>query len=168
MKTENVDLSEIIIDPEFNLDLSNRTKNDCYVNRNYCFDTDDCISACDDGFSFNCIAGMCIGMDIIQSQVINECNPITGQMGFLVGDPQLGRYNTICKSIDPGVAPNNPDDENRICMKGTISIDYRKNFPAINQCNCGSKEQIVLPATSMVREVSACVSSDLANYFQLK
>lgn len=166
-KTKDVDLADYIIDPEMMIELGNATKNDCYITQSYCFDKNDCTANCTNGFDFECITGMCVGTNIIETQVVNECNSKTGQFGYLVGDTQLGVYNTICKSIDPGVAMDNPNEENRICVNGTIDIDYRKKFPSTNDCDCKNLNRIIIPSSKMVRETAVCVNDNFKRYFEL-
>lgn len=166
-KTKTINLLELEDNENFALSGANTAQIDCNTVRSYCFDDDDCLMNCEGGSIFSCRTGVCVNTNVIKTQVINECSTKKGQLAYFVGDTQLGRYNSICKSIDPGVAPDNPNEENRMCMNGDIDIDYRKAFPSIEECSCINNNKIIIPFTQTIRSVATCVSDDLFNYFNM-
>jgi hypothetical protein len=106
-----------------------------------------------------CRNGVCVNSNVINSQAPqNECDAERGVITFFVGNTALGRYDFLCRSIDPGIAPNNPNEDNNMCKFGNIDINYLRQFPSIANCSCPIGTQpVILPATSQVRSYVHCI-----------
>lgn len=129
-------------------------KKECELEKVYCFTDDDCFQKCV-ATTFGCIHGICLN-NINTSNIINDCDPTKGIVGYLVGNTALGTYNYICKSIDPAIAIS--VNENRMCYGDkSYQIDYLKSYPSIYTCNCSNK--IIIGATSEKRRHVECNST---------
>lgn len=107
---------------------------------------------------YSCHKGLCTPnskVNVVDHK--NECKPDKGVFAFIVGLPELGIYNNICKSIDLGIAPNNPNQQNKMCLNGDIDINYSVRLPSLEDCDCGNNKRLVIPATSTVREHIVCL-----------
>ena len=128
-------------------------KINCDLEKTYCFTDDDCFKKCVSTTS-SCIHGIC-STNINTSNIINDCDPTKGILGYLVGNTALGTYSYVCKSIDPAIAIS--VNENRMCYGDkTYQIDYLKSYPSIYSCTCSN--QVVIGATSEKRRHVECDS----------
>lgn len=161
----NVDFSNNIEQSHIVATLNMENKKNCDQAKIYCFDDDDCNLVCFRNGLFRCNNGVCINRNIINTTApTNECDISKGVLTFFVGNATLGRYEFYCRSIDLGVAPDNINEKNRMCINGTIEIDYLKQYPDHSQCVCPDNlVKILIPNTSMIRTVAACVSPKIAN-----
>lgn len=109
--------------------------------------------------------GICVNVITQDTTAVrNECSAQKGVLAYLIGDPQFGKTDLLCLSVDPGIQPNDPEQPNRLCVNGTIDIDYRKQYPTLDGCRCATGYQLVrVPATSSIRERGVCVKRALAN-----
>lgn len=133
--------------------LFGTSKQNCSLNKVYCFSDSDCSQQCADSYA-GCVHGLC-STDVVASAAKNECDPSMGVIGFLIGNTALGIYEFICKSIDPAIAIS--VSENRMCFGDSgYKFDYLQSFPTIHTCNCNGK--IIIPATSEKRVHAECDS----------
>lgn len=109
--------------------------------------------------------GICVNSITQNSTAVrNECSAKDGVLAYLIGDPQFGKADLLCLSVDPGVQPNDPSKPNEMCRNGSITIDYRKQYPTLEQCKCPVGTKLVrIPATSSIREHGVCVANRLAD-----
>lgn len=154
----NINNENVIIDPK--LDLSNRIN--CEQNTTYCFEDSHCNGICSIASSSKCSNGICINAAIINTTAPkNECNAERGVLTYFVGNPTLGRYDYLCKSIDLGIASDDITEPNKMCKNGLILINYLQQFPDANQCNCFvGFTKIPLPETSQIRTYVECISNE--------
>lgn len=126
-------------------------KKQCQTEQVYCFGDSDCNAKC--STSNICLNGIC-KLDPGYVNPSDLCDTKMGMVGYLVGNPEIGGYDWICKSVDPAIAISNT--ENRMCFNGTIEFDYAKHFPEIESCECDDK--IIIPATLEKRKHVECNS----------
>lgn len=131
-------------------------KKDCTSTKVYCTSSAECETKCLANTSklFKCNEGVCKVGEFETTQYTGvECDASKGMMMFLVGDTAMGRYERICKSIDPGIAISN--DENLMC-KGdeSFQVNYIKKYPEMSDCKC--KNSIIIPATRAKRRHLEC------------
>lgn len=109
--------------------------------------------------------GICVNAITQNSTAVrNECSAKNGVLAYLIGDPQFGKADLLCLSVDPGIQPNDPTKPNEICKNGTIDVDYRKQYPSLDQCKCPPSMKLVrIPATGSIREHGVCVANALAD-----
>lgn len=128
----------------------------CLTNETYCFKDSDCVKICTENDVFECDRGVCSlpNVDLLSSaQNDIKCDEKMGMVGFLLGDTAFGRFQKICKSIDPGISISN--QINLMCKSENININYLNRYPMASDCtNCDKK--ITIPATSMKREHVEC------------
>lgn len=138
---------------------------DCEQHVTYCFEDTDCAKLCQNISGSICRNGICLNTNVLNStQPINECNAKRGVVTFFVGNTALGRYDSLCKSVDLGIAPDNPNETNNMCKNGNININYLESFPSIQNCMCPPfTKSIILPATSIVRQYAHCLPENIAN-----
>lgn len=138
---------------------------DCEQHVTYCFEDSDCARLCRNISGSVCRNGICLSTNVLNStQPINECNAARGVVTFFVGNSALGRYESLCRSVDLGIAPNNPAKPNNMCKDGLININYLQAFPSINDCVCPpNTKRLILPATSIVRQYAQCVPEQIAD-----
>lgn len=138
---------------------------DCDQNVTYCFEDAHCARLCSGKSGSICRNGICVNANVINTQVpINECNAERGVFTFFAGNVALGRYDFLCRSVDLGIAPDNPREPNSMCKDGLITIDYTKSFPSIFDCTCPpDKTMVILPETSQVRRYAQCIDKDIAS-----
>ena len=120
----------------------------CSTQKHYCFEDNDCSTQCTIGGNYMCIHGICKDQRVVETMPDNRCDPKKGFEAFLVGNPNMGTYEYICKSIDQGIAID--IDTNKMCLNGTIDIDYTKSMPFVTDCK--DANQMLIPATSAVRD----------------
>jgi hypothetical protein len=139
-------------------------KIDCDQNITYCFEDAHCARLCSGQAGSICRNGICVNANVINTTVpINECNAERGVFTFFAGNVALGRYDFLCRSVDLGIAPDNPQGQNNMCKDGTIAIDYTRSFPSILDCQCPpGKSLVVLPETSQVRRYAQCIDDATA------
>jgi hypothetical protein len=147
--------------PQLRVDagVSNKPRVDCNQSVVYCFQDNHCAKLCFNKTGSVCRNGICINTNVLNSQQpLNECNVERGVVTFLVGNTSLGRFDYLCRSIDPGIAPDDITQPNNMCKNGSILIDYTQQFPDIRNCTCptGTKG-VILPATSQVRPYVQCI-----------
>nr|WOZ57665.1 PIF-3 [Menippe mercenaria nudivirus] len=131
--------------------IFSNSKQDCSINKVYCFTDADCNSKCSDN-QVSCMHGAC-STDVVVSGVTNECDPSKGVVGYLVGNTALGTYSYICKSVDPAIAIS--VKENRMCYgDDSYTFDYLQQFPSRYACDCTGKT--LIPATSQKRAHVEC------------
>lgn len=161
----NIDLTDNIEPSHLDTSLKLENKKNCDQARIYCFDDDDCQLACFQNGLFKCNNGVCVNRNVINTTAPkNECDASKGVLTFFVGNAMLGRYEFYCRSIDLGVAPDNINEKNRMCINGNISVDYLKQYPDHTQCVCpDGLVKILIPNTSMIRTLAACVPEKVAN-----
>lgn len=150
-----LDEDAVSIDAQMGL----RDRRDCDQDVVYCFEDAHCTKICAAKFGSRCSNGVCINAAIINSQAPNnECDARRGVLTYFVGNPMLGRYDYLCKSVDPGIASNDISEPNRMCLGGQIAIDYLQQFPAENQCQClPGYSKVSIPNTSSIRNYVVCV-----------
>lgn len=138
---------------------------DCNQKITYCFEDSHCSKLCSNQTGSICRNGICVNANVLNTQVpINECNSERGVFTFFAGNVALGRYDFLCRSIDLGIAPNDPNLDNNMCIGGSIDINYKQAFPAITDCVCPEgKIPVVLPETSQVRRYVHCIDEFIAN-----
>jgi len=158
---DNMKTADIKIDGNLSLE----DKRDCEQARTYCFEDSDCARLCTISSLSQCRNGMCINSAVINTSTIrNECNAASGVVTFFVGNATLGRYEFICKSIDPGIAPNDITLPNKMCLNGNININYLNKFPTISDCTCPVNYlPVIIPKVSQIRERVECAPADIAN-----
>lgn len=136
-----------------NSHLISETKKYCSNEITYCFEDSDCSIMCDLKNQYICINGICKNNKIITTVPENKCDPSKGMVGFLIGTPSFGKYDFICKSIDPGIALS--VNTNLMCKgQNNMLIDYISKFPTTNQCLCINKS--IVPATQNKRKHVEC------------
>lgn len=137
----------------------------CDQNITYCFEDAHCAHLCSSKSGSICRNGICRNANVLNTQVpVNECNAERGVFTFFVGNTALGRYDFLCRSVDLGIAPDNPREPNRMCTNGFIDIDYTRSFPSITDCTCPPGQKMVtLPETSQVRAYTQCFDEKIAN-----
>lgn len=152
-----------LITPSQTVGTLNRV--DCTQQTTYCFENSHCRSKCLDTTGSICRNGICLSSNVLNTQApINTCDASRGVVTFLVGNTALGRFDTLCRSIDPGIAPNDVTQPNRMCFMGNIDIDYTKKFPSINDCWCPyEKYKIIIPATREIRPYAICMNNPYAS-----
>ena len=133
--------------------VMSENKKYCSNEISYCFEDSDCSIMCDTKNPYVCLNGICKNDKIITTAPENECDQKKGMIGYLVGNISYGKYDFICKSIDPGIALA---VNNNLMCKGqqTLAIDYTTKFPTINQCSCIN--QSIVPATRNKRKHVEC------------
>lgn len=138
---------------------------DCNQNVTYCFNDSHCSQLCTNNNGSICRNGICVDSNVLNTETpLNECNAERGVLTFFVGNVALGRYDFLCRSVDLGIAPDDPNLENNMCMNGDINIDYTRAFPMISECSCPEgKLPVVLPETSQVRSYVQCIDEFQAN-----
>lgn len=131
----------------------------CDTDDVYCSTDSDCQSQCilNDGW-FGCQAGVCR-----RESVYQPVNPVTCQLSegyrqVFVADSVLGKMSIQCKSVDPGVAPDDVTQPNRMCAGGHIDIDYTRHLPTIG--DCVAPYQSTIPATLTERKYVVAVGSE--------
>lgn len=165
---------ETVVESVNLLDLSSNLYNgeriDCNREINYCFVDSECARSCNFDSSYRCLHGICRNEVIRVEDPLNDCKPDMGILAYLTGDTQLGRFQFVCKSEDPGIAISSTD--NLMCNQGFIEINYLRQFPTISACNClnssnpNTTNQVLVPATSVKRRHVQCDSRywDLVTY----
>lgn len=141
---------------------SESRKHDCDIETVYSMRDEQCETMCHGPGTFRTVNGVCVNSMIFdESAVKNNCDARRGVLAYLLGDPQLGRTQLRCLSVDPGIQPDDPDGKNIICGRdGKVSINYLDSFPQISSCECGDGEILVLIAnTNAIRRRGACVSA---------
>ena len=164
-----------VVDSTELLDLSSNLYNgeriDCTREINYCFTDSECARSCNFDSSYRCLHGICRNEVIRVENPLNDCKASMGILAYLTGDPQLGRFQFVCKSEDPGIAITSTD--NLMCNGGFIDINYLREFPDISSCDCvqsggdnGTTDQVLIPATSVKRRHVQCDAryNDLIEY----
>lgn len=143
-------------------------KEDCDHDIKYCFEDNDCTEKCITklGTNYICKVGMCINQETHTLSPENACSSKAGVIAFLTSDADLGTNTFICKSIDPGIASNNPAEPNLMCIGGQISIDYRRRLPETSDCVCDHSPYIV-PPTHEVRRRVLCVNSEVDKFLSI-
>lgn len=102
-----------------------RSRVDCDRIRTKCSSDSDCQTTC--LFGLTCVQGAC------QSKYETKpCDVTKGKVATYQYIPSVGVYETLCLSVDPGVALD--DDSNVYCQGGNTTIDYTVQYP--NQCSC--------------------------------
>lgn len=150
-------------DGDLVLFYGNQHKNnkvDCNTTFVYSSSDEQCRVLCSGDSLFTSHNGVCVHNILLNdAHVNNNCDPKKGVLAYLTGDTSLGTTGLLCLSIDPGIAPDNPDENNIICGNGTHpDINYLLNFPEIDSCNCGSDlVPIIIPATENIRKRVICV-----------
>lgn len=134
------------------------TKN-CQSETVLCFEDDDCTATCDKtgGQFFRCIQGRCKNEQYMDSLQNNVCDGRRGVIAFMVGN--IDRWDFICKSIDPGIAPNDPTLENGMCFdvdentsRLVNDVNYFERFPDQKDCDPQyAQYSCVIPSTPGVR-----------------
>lgn len=153
IETRNQDLNEI----------EKKNRQDCGKNTGYCFDDSDCTRKCINNGIYKCMAGVCTSDVILDQQVVNECDPKKGVIALLTGNPSIGTYESVCRSIDPGVA--NDDGTNNMCLNGQIDIDYFDKYPQISDCVCDY--MVITDSTREMRPLAICTEKEIWEYFNL-
>lgn len=138
---------------------------DCNQKITYCFEDSHCAKLCSNQTGSICRNGICVDANVLNTTVpINECNAEKGVFTFFAGNIALGRYEFLCRSVDLGIAPDNPNENNNMCIGGSIDIDYTISFPSILNCTCPpGKKPVILPETSQVRRYVHCIDEFTAN-----
>ena len=146
-------------------DMKNRPRVDCNQNVTYCFEDANCANLCQNSTGSRCRNGICINTNVINSQLpLNECDARRGVVTFLSGNTALGRFDFLCRSIDLGIASDDINVTNRMCIGGSINIDYTKQFPDIRDCSCPpDTRSVILPSTSQVRSYVHCLPLNVAD-----
>ena len=137
-----------------NSKIMSENKKYCNTEITYCFKDSECAVMCDRKTRYVCLNGVCRNDKILNASTPeNKCDIRKGLIGYLVGDVAYGKYNFICKSVDPGIALTT--DNNLMCKgQKDIIIDYTMKFPTINNCLCTN--QSIVPATKMKRKHIEC------------
>lgn len=136
-------------------------KKDCDLNYVFSMDTEQCINVCKGPDSYISQNGICVNVLAIDKTTIeNNCDINKGVLAYLIGDPEFGTANLICLSIDPGIASDDINQPNQMCMNGSININYSLGYPRMDQCTCpDGMTKITIPETKVKREHIHCVSS---------
>lgn len=133
-------------------------KSHCTTTKTFCFQDTDCAKLCLEEDTFTCAKGVCeLDMKRVREDSLasENCDTSMGMATFLVGDTAFGRYQRLCKSIDPGIAISSKT--NLMCKGGDTIINYINKFPSIDNCtNCDKK--ITIPATVNKRRHVECNS----------
>lgn len=145
-------------------------KHDCDVEVIYSINDRQCSRICKPPGTYVSKNGICVNMLAFNHQAVeNECDPEKGVLAYLVGDPQLGRTNLLCLSIDPGIQPDDINDRNIICTNGTVKggINYVKSFPQLKSCTCGEGMILTfISNTSSIRSRGICVPASSSKAYQ--
>lgn len=142
-------------------------KHDCNVESLFSSNDQQCSVMCKNNGTFRSHNGICVNvLAFSEEDTLNSCDSKKGVLSYMVGDPQLGTTRLQCLSIDLGIQPNDPNNDNIICMGGKVGgdgINYLVGFPQIQECDCGSINKIltIIPATSTVRRHGLCVDKKL-------
>lgn len=148
-------------DDRFDLRIVNveeSMRRECTNEITYCFSDNECTTRCIANTEYMCTNGICRNKRIITSIAENKCDASKGFIAYLMGDVAFGKYEYICRTVDPGIAIS-PDESNRMCLGGDIDIDYLKQFPSMERCSCNGNndpERCVVPATENVRRHVVC------------
>lgn len=157
-----------------NFRIQNRKIDDCSLERQYCFDDNDCFNRCKNSKNgaFNCISGQCkITVNFKELDVPGKCNLEEGMAPFLVGVPELATVLPLCKSVDPGIVYKDittGEIKNRMCegSKKSNEINYLTEWPDSHHCDCGEgKVLVVIPRTETVRQHVKCVDATHAWFY---
>ncbi|CAD6235194.1 GSCOCT00007854001.2-RA-CDS [Cotesia congregata] len=151
--------------------IQNRHIDDCNLEKQYCFDQNDCFNRCQmsNKGMFECIAGVCkLKVDLATLNDVSKCNLEEGMAPFLIGVPELATVEAICKPVDLGIVyidENTKKVENKMCagrdVKANDKVDYMANWPNPKDCKCGKdKSPIIIPATENVRQYVQCIKND--------
>ena len=151
-------------------------RKNCDTELIYCLDDFTCENVCTSKMAskFRCLNDKCINMTLFNiEEVENVCSAKDGFLAYMVGDTQLGTYNLICKSVDPGIAVNSFDTngnqyfDNKICIDGKISnIDYTIQYPDIEDCTCPDGMVPVKFGNKAIRKHIKCIPNNLADVFE--
>ena len=147
---------------ELKRSLEQKKKINCNQRVTYCFSDSECRQMCSN--SANCSNGVCLNSNLFSTTApINECDATKGVLTFFVGNPAFGRYEYLCKSVDPGIASDKITEPNLMCTGGDIDINYLNSFPKITDCKCPEDYKlIIMPATETVRDYSVCLPENKA------
>jgi hypothetical protein len=150
--------ANLIIDPQ----LEHRNRINCDQIPTYCFEDSNCSGICTIATTTRCSNGICINAAVINTTAPkNECDAAKGVITYFVGNPTLGRFDYLCKSIDLGIAPDDIDLPNRMCEHGNIIINYLQQFPDVSQCTCtNGYTRVMLANTSQIRNYADCLPNE--------
>jgi hypothetical protein len=148
-----------------NKNVGNKPRVDCSQHVTYCFSDSHCRNMCLNSTGSTCRNGVCINGNLLNTQLpLNECDARKGVVTFLAGNVALGKFIGLCRSIDPGIAADDITIPNKMCMDGSIDIDYTRQFPSTRDCTCPpGKRAVQLPATQQVRPYVMCLPNIIAD-----
>lgn len=137
-------------------------KRDCDVEIIYSMEDEQCDFVCKAPGLYRSHNGVCVNILAFDSEnVENKCDPRRGVLAYLLGDPQFGRTQMRCLSVDPGIQPDDPEGKNIICgSDASIDINYLDSFPQLNNCKCVDENErlALISNTSEVRKHADCVT----------
>lgn len=147
--------------------LSHAEKRDCDVETIYSMLDEHCDTVCKGPGIYRTKRGACVNLLVFDSASAvgrgDACDSRRGVLAYVAGNAQLGNTSLVCLSIDPGIAPDDPSRENRICENGFASIDYDRAFPETSECRCANDEtRVLVPETSNVRSRAVCANARFA------
>lgn len=162
----NVSTDEVLVD--FPGTQRQSLKQNCDIETVYSVEDSQCESICSQPGIFVSKNGACVNiMTFSQDAVENTCDPKSGVLAYLIGDPQFGKTKLLCLSIDQGVQPDNVSDPNTLCSGGgTININYVDSYPQLSSCACPYGTVLALiPNTSTIRQRGICVNKNLQRIY---
>lgn len=140
--------------------LVHQIRSDCNSEVVYCFNDADCRHGCQTRDHYACLNGICRNdrMLLDNSTHDEQCLAHMGMMSYLVGNTAFGRYEYVCKSIDPGIAVSST--KNLMCNNQTQAplpdINYMVELPTETMCHCNDNETAVVAATPNKRQHTEC------------
>lgn len=105
-------------------------KVDCDRVKTKCSQDSDCQTAC--YFGLSCVQGTCQS----KYETTQKCDVKKGLVSTYEYLPAIGTFESICLSVDPGVALEN--GQNVYCQGGSSNLDYTSGYP--NVCSCPTGE----------------------------
>lgn len=144
-------------------------KRNCNSETIYAMDDAQCSNICKSPGVFRVNNGRCVNALALDSEnpANNDCNPKQGVLAYLVGDPQLGRTQLICLSVDLGIQPDSSNLPNILCKNGDIDINYLETMPQLSQCKCSDDKILaIIPNNKTIRTHGQCVDKSLLPVLQ--
>ena len=139
-------------------DMVHAQRSNCDAELVYCFTDQDCQLGCQPRDLYSCMTGVCRSNRLQATDGTQDpCLTKMGMMSFIAANTTFGRYEYLCKSVDPGVAVSS--HENRMCYGQTDpapDINYLNNAPLMSQCVCPENATALVPATEIKRAHVEC------------
>lgn len=148
---------------EYKSSPSNALKRNCDAEIIYAMDDNQCLNICRDTGIFQVSNGRCVNvLALDNNNPNNNCDPKRGVLAYLIGDPQLGRTQFKCLSVDLGIQDDSLASDNILCKDGVIKINYLENMPQLKHCKCPSDKILaIIPNNKTIRTHGQCVNKNL-------